>query len=154
MRRMWGLPPPHVSFFRDTLNKGSGPMGQIRLLRAFFPFPLFISIPENPVKPPFSVPVENMPDYCSVWQNTADLHLTKRPPRGFASRWISPRNLPHPGLINPARTRIWGSFYRGKIQKKPGYWDLSQGRMQKQWLFPVVWVRSAKPKDLRIIRRV
>ena len=34
---------------------------------------------EKPVKPPFSVPVENMPNNGSVWKNTADLH----PPNGL-----------------------------------------------------------------------
>jgi hypothetical protein len=34
---------------------------------------------ETPVKPSFSVPVENTPKYRSVFQNTADLHLTQCP---------------------------------------------------------------------------
>jgi hypothetical protein len=50
-------------------------MSEIRLIRAPFLFWINLSIPENPVKPPFSVPVENEPNNRSVCQNTADLHL-------------------------------------------------------------------------------
>jgi len=37
---------------------------------------IFIFSRENPVNPSFSVRVENMLNYCSVYQNTADLPLT------------------------------------------------------------------------------
>jgi hypothetical protein len=50
--------------------------GELDPFQAPFLYWKNLSIAENPVKPPFSVPVENMSDNCSVWQNTADLHPT------------------------------------------------------------------------------
>jgi hypothetical protein len=41
---------------------------------------------EKPVKLPVSVPVENTPNNRSVYQNTADLHLAKSPPKALESR--------------------------------------------------------------------
>jgi hypothetical protein len=40
---------------------------------------------ENPVKPLFSVRVENTPEYRSVCQNTADLYLIKSLPKALES---------------------------------------------------------------------
>jgi len=61
---------------------------------------------KNPVKPPFSVPVENKAYYSPVCKNTADLHLTWWPPMAFKLRQIQPVNLAHPDPGNSARTRI------------------------------------------------
>jgi hypothetical protein len=46
------------------------------------PFPSMESgtLPENPENRSFSVPVENILKSCSVCQNTADVHLSQRPP--------------------------------------------------------------------------
>ena len=74
---------------------------------------IFTSVLENHVKPSFSVPVENKPYNRPVFQNTADLHLTHWLVRPFKSSCFLPPNLPHPDPINPARTRIWGSFFPG-----------------------------------------
>jgi hypothetical protein len=40
---------------------------------------------ENPVKPFFSVRVENTPEYRPVCQNTADLPLSKSLPKALES---------------------------------------------------------------------
>jgi hypothetical protein len=67
---------------------------------------IFTCVLENPVKPPFSIPVENKPYYRSVWQNTADLHLTYWLVKPFKSSCFLPLILPHPDPINPDRTPI------------------------------------------------
>ena len=50
---------------RETISPFLPPMLKMSEISPFqppFPFPIYRSIPENPVKLVFSVPVENMPD--------------------------------------------------------------------------------------------
>ena len=61
--------------------------------------------------------VKNMPEYRPVCQNKADLHLSKSQPKALKSRWFWPYVLPHTGPVNPARMRIWGSFFPGMSEK-------------------------------------
>ena len=70
--------------------------GKISPFQAPFLFWINLSLPENPVKPPFSVRVENIPNNRSVCQNTADLHLTYWILRPFKSSWMELPDLPHP----------------------------------------------------------
>ena len=70
---------PHRIEERNTLFHFLLPMlkmSEIRPIRTPILSSILTCVLENPVKPPFSVPVENMPNNGSVWQNTANLHLT------------------------------------------------------------------------------
>ena len=49
-------------------------MSEISPIWAQIPLSIFTFYRENPVNPSFSVRVENMLNYRSVYQNTADLH--------------------------------------------------------------------------------
>ena len=79
---------------------------------------LYGSYPEISRKSSVSVPVKNTLKYHSVYQNTADLHLTYWLVKPFKSSWILPLILPLPDPGNPARTRIWGSFFLRHVPKK------------------------------------
>jgi hypothetical protein len=57
--------------------------GEISHFRAYFPFSMCRPTLENPVNPPFIVPVENKPGYWSICQNTAGIPLTHGLPKGF-----------------------------------------------------------------------
>jgi hypothetical protein len=79
---------------------------KISLFQAPFSLSKSRIIPENPVNPPFSVPVENNPEYRPFCQNMAKMHLACPPPKALEPRLFSPLSLPHPDPRNPARTRI------------------------------------------------
>jgi hypothetical protein len=65
-------------------------MSEISPIWAPIPPSIFTFYRENPVNPSFSVRVENMLNYRSVYQNTADLHLILSPPKALEPRQISP----------------------------------------------------------------
>ena len=69
-------------------------MSKISSLRALNSFFMHTCTREKPVKPSFSVRVENMPYNCSVCQNTADLHLIQWLVIPFESSLILPHSYP------------------------------------------------------------
>jgi hypothetical protein len=81
-------------------------MGKISPIRAPILSSILTCHLKNPVKPPFSVPVENKAYNSPVCQNKADLHLTYWPPMAFKLRQIQPVNLAHPDPGNAAGMRI------------------------------------------------
>lgn len=93
--------------------KWSGPWGEISPNRAPFPIQIIRSKTENPVKPPFSVRVENTLKSRFDCQNKADLHLIYWSPKALKPRLFLPFSLSHPNPGKAARTRIWGSFFPG-----------------------------------------
>jgi hypothetical protein len=80
--------------------------GKISPIQAPIHFLIVSWYMENPVKPSFSVPVENTLNYRSVCQNTADLHLAQWLPMALKSMCISPPSLPHQGPGKVAEMRI------------------------------------------------
>ena len=74
-------------------------------IRAPIRYPILTCCTENPVKPSFSVPVENTLKNRSVYQNKADLHLSQSPPRALEPRLFSSL-ITHMNPLNPARTPI------------------------------------------------
>jgi len=64
--------------------------GKISPIRAPIHFLIVIWLMENPVKPSFSVHVENTLNYRSVCQNTVDLHLTQCLPMALQPRLFLP----------------------------------------------------------------
>ena len=93
---------------RSKCTKKSGMQipGKISPIRAPIPTSSLTGCRETPVKPSFSVPVENTPKYRSVCQNTADLHLTYWRVRPFTSSLFLAPCFSHPDPGNPARTPI------------------------------------------------
>jgi hypothetical protein len=80
---------PHRTEERDTLFHFLSPMlkmSEISLIQAPTLSSILTCVLENHVKPPVSVPVENVPYNCPIRQNTADLHLTNWLVRPFKSR--------------------------------------------------------------------
>jgi hypothetical protein len=75
-------------------------------MRAPIPSSILLCCIEKPVKPSFSVPVENTLNNHPVYQNTADLHLSQYPPRALEPRLVSPHVITYMNLPNPARTPI------------------------------------------------
>jgi hypothetical protein len=73
---------------------------------AQFGLRLACAYPENPVKPSVSGHVKNMPKSRPVCQNTAELHLSKSPPKGLKLRLFLPLILPHPDPGKAAGMRI------------------------------------------------
>jgi hypothetical protein len=70
---------PHRTGELDTLFHFLIPMlkmSEIRPIRTPILSSILTCVLENPIKPPFSVPVENEPFNHSDCQNTADLNLT------------------------------------------------------------------------------
>ena len=61
---------------------------------------------ENPVKPSFSVRVENTLNYRFVYQNKADLHPSQCLLMALQSMLFLPLSLSHPDPLNPARTAM------------------------------------------------
>ena len=80
--------------------------GKISPIRAPILSLIVIWYMETPVKPSFSVLVENTPNNRSVGQNTAVLHLTYWIVRPFKSSCFWPHTLAHPDPGNPARTPL------------------------------------------------
>jgi hypothetical protein len=78
--------------------------GKIRPIRAPIYSLIVIWYMENPVKPSFSVRVENTLNYRSVCQNKADLHLAQCLPMALQPRLFLPLTITHMNPLNPART--------------------------------------------------
>jgi hypothetical protein len=55
------ISPPHLSSVKDTGNKRVSILRKNKPISGSFSPWINLSIPENPVKLPFSVPVENKP---------------------------------------------------------------------------------------------
>jgi len=70
-------------------------MSEINPIQALNPLSIFTFSGENPVDIYFSVRVENMLNYRSVYQKTANLHPIKSPPKALEPRQISPYGLAH-----------------------------------------------------------
>jgi hypothetical protein len=77
---------------------------KISPIRAPIRFLIVIWHMENPVKPSFSVRVENTLNYHSVCQNKADLHLAQCLLLGLQPRLFLPLTITQMGPLNPART--------------------------------------------------
>jgi hypothetical protein len=72
---------------------------------------------KNPVKPSFSVPVENTLNYRSVCQNTVDLHLAQCLPMALQSRLFSPPVITHFNYETLPEHQCEGRFFRrGKFR--------------------------------------
>jgi hypothetical protein len=81
-------------------------MGKISPIRAPILSSVYTYYREKLIKQPDSVRVENMPNNCSVFQNTVELHLAQCPPKALEPRLFSPLRIPHINPLNPARTPI------------------------------------------------
>jgi hypothetical protein len=98
-----------------TKKSGMQIQGKISPIRAPIASSILTCCMETPVKPSFSVPVENTPNNRSVGQNTADLHPSQCPPRALEPRLFSPPIFAHMDPLNPARTPISRSFFPTKV---------------------------------------
>jgi len=109
--------------------------GKISPFQAPFPFPIYRSIPENLIKPLFSVPVENKPYNRPVWQNTADLHLTYWLVRPFKSSCFLPHSLGHKILEMPPEHQYEGHFFWRRSEKMGFYpWKRGAGHGAMQFM--------------------
>ena len=79
---------------------------KISPIRAPIRFLIVIWYIEKPVKPSFSVRVENTLNYRSVYQNKTDLHLSQCLPMTLQPMLFSPLTITHMNPRNPARTPI------------------------------------------------
>jgi hypothetical protein len=78
--------------------------GKISPIQAQIHSQIVIWSMENPVKPSFSVHVENTLNYRSVCQHKADLHLSQCLPMALQPRLFLPLTITHMNPLNPART--------------------------------------------------
>ena len=69
---------------------------------------------ENPVKPSFSVPVENTLNFRSVCQNKADLHLAQCLPKALQSILFLPLTITHLNHETRPERQCEGHFFRGE----------------------------------------
>jgi hypothetical protein len=69
---------------------------------------------ENPVKPSFSVRVENTLNYRSVCQNKADLHLAQCLPMTLQPKRFLPLTITHLNHETLPERECEGHFFRGK----------------------------------------
>jgi hypothetical protein len=67
-----------ISYYivKNTCFKGSGTRGKISPFQAPFPLPVSRPMPENSVKSPFSVCVENTPESRFDCQNEGEMNLS------------------------------------------------------------------------------
>ena len=91
--------------------------GKISPIRAPIASSILTCCRETPVKPSFSVPVENTPNNRSVSQNTADLHLTYWLVRPFTSSCFWPHALAHPDPETLPEHQYEAVFFRRSILK-------------------------------------
>lgn len=103
-------------------------MSKISPLRALNSFYMHTCTREKPVKPSFSVRVENMPYNCSVCQNTADLHLIQWLVMPFESSLILPYSLPYRTPGKPDRTPMRGSFSLTEDSREV-FWAVARGKI-------------------------
>jgi hypothetical protein len=72
---------------------------------------------ENPVKPSFSVPVENTLDNRSVYQNTVDLHLSQCLPMALQSMLFLPLTITHLNHETLPEHQYEGQFFLRVVKK-------------------------------------
>lgn len=85
---------------------GSEPRGEIRPIRAPFPYLLSWTAPENPDNLLVYLPVENEPNYRPIHKNKAEMHLVEWLIFAFTQPRFLPPILAHPELRIANRTRI------------------------------------------------
>lgn len=160
-REVWEDFSLQISFIRDPGNIGTIPRRANKPYMGSFPIFAFPSLPENPEKSPFPVPVENTPNYRSVCQTAAGNNPSQSTPKAIISTRFSSPSLPHPGPGNPDGMRIWGSVFLGCWNWKNGgklpplffeispfirYLHFQQGREDRQlrrsrkiWDWAITW---------------
>ena len=89
-------------------------LSEISLRRAPIISPILTLNKENPVKPVFSVPVENTLNFRSVCQNNADLHLAQCLPMALQPRLFLPLNYPHEPPKPCQNINVRVNFFEGK----------------------------------------
>ena len=104
------LPPRQIIWYHELFNTD-----KIRLNRALFTIHLVIRHPENPVKPSDWGRMKNKPELRPVCQNTAEKHLSQRPPRAFVSRLVFLHSLCRLTWERLSEREYEGRFFWGPV---------------------------------------
>jgi hypothetical protein len=90
-------------------------LSEISLKRAPIFFPILTFNKENPVKPSFSVPVENTLNYHSVCQNKADFHPSQCLPMALQPRLFSLPIITHLNYETLPERECEGHFFPTRL---------------------------------------